>query len=174
MFRDLARQRMQWDPVFAGIAVARAGNIAAAQAVRQQLSGHRQDPEGTGLHHAVEHVFYQRYVQAASVPLDVADQIMLRRCLDALDGSAAITAALVEAIPLAGFLSEFLKTIQDGGTGSRIRRNLENVVTQGKWQPLAGPLRGILAGRRDADLAAGLDPVCAAVVSALLAHLSLP
>lgn len=174
VFDELSRQRMEWDPVFAGIVAARHGDIAAARAVQQRLPDYAENPSWSKFSHALAEVLHQRPVAGTAMTLDIVDQVFFRRCMDALDGNVHISPELVHAIPIAGLLSRFLHAVQSNEPSAVLARTLEKLAEERKWQQLVSPLRKILTGDRDPQMVFGLDPDNTAIISTLLGHLAAP
>jgi len=172
LFNKLAEHRMRWDPVFAAIAVARRGELAAARAVTDALSDYADDADWSQLSQALGHVFRQHPKAAAAVAMDETDAILLRRCTDALDGIVQIPHELAYAMPLNNVLAEVLFAAQNGQTSRALARVLENLAAKGQRQPLVGAIHKILAGERDSKMTSGLDPASALIIDTLLGHLA--
>jgi tetratricopeptide (TPR) repeat protein len=171
IFDEWARHRTEWDPVFAGIVATKQGNIAAARAVTQRLSIYAADQSWSQFSRALGHVLHRR-PEAAALPLDIIDQILLRRCTDALDGSVHIPPELALAMPIAGELSRVLGAAQNNEPSSALSRTLEQIAEHEQWRQLLNPLRRILAGDRDPGITAGLTPANTVIISTLLGHLT--
>ena len=172
VFDEWARHRMEWDPVFAGIVAGRQGDATAARAVAQRLPSYSADRSWSQFSRALEHILHQHPEAAAALPLDVIDQILLRRCRDALDGDVHIPRELAQAIPIAGELSRLLYAAQNNEPSSALARTLEKIAEYEQWRQLLGPLRGILAGDRGPGMTAGLTPANTVIISTLLGHLT--
>lgn len=172
LFDEWARHRMEWDPVFAGIVAARQGNIIAAQAVTQRLPVYATDQSWSQLSQALNRIFRQASESAAAKPLDVIDQILLRRCTDALDGTVHISPELAQAIPIAGELSRVLYAAQNNEPSSDLARALESIAEYEQWRQLVKPLRSILSGNRAPEITADLTPANTVIISTLLGHLA--
>ena len=171
LFDQLARHRMEWDPVFAGIVAARQGDITAARAVAQRLPIYETDQNWSQFSRALNHIFRQS-PEATAIPLDVIDQILLRRCTDALDGTVHIPPELAQAIPIAGELSRVLHAAQNNEPSSNLARALEEIAKYEQWHQLVKPLRIILSGNRTPEITAGLTPANTVIISTLLGHLT--
>jgi hypothetical protein len=100
--------------------------------------------------------------------LDKIDTILLRRCLDALDGTVQISTALVEATPISGILRHVLHAAQTNQPSSKLTRKLAILGQHEEWRELLDPLHQIITGSRDPALAEGLSPGNAAVVTMLI------
>jgi hypothetical protein len=161
---------MEWDPVFAGIVAARQGDITAARAVAQRLPTYATDQSWSQFSQALNQIFRQSR-EATVVPLDVIDQILLRRCTDALDGTVHIPPELAQAIPIAGELSWVLLAAQNNEPSSNLARALESIAEYEQWHQLVKPLRIILSGNRTPEITAGLTPANTVIISTLLGHL---
>jgi tetratricopeptide (TPR) repeat protein len=174
LFEKLAEHRMRWDPVFAAIAAARQGDLAAARAVKDTLGDYVEDTDWSQLSLALGHLFHQRPEAASAVALDEIDAILLRRCTDALDGIVLISPSLAYAMPLNNVLAEVLFSAQNGQTSPALARVLEDLARKRQLQPLVTVIHKILAGERDPRMTSGLDQANAAIVTTLLGHLSTP
>ena len=71
--------------------------------------------------------------------LDIIDQILLRRCGDALNGNVHIPPELALAIPIAGELSRLLYAAQNNEPSSALARTLEKLAEYEQWHPLLTP-----------------------------------
>ena len=171
-FDEWARHRMEWDPVFAGIVAARQGDITAARAVAQRLPIYATDQSWSQFSEALRHIFHQNPEAATAIPLDLADQILLRRCTDAMDGSVHIPPELAQAIPIAGQLSRVLHAAQNNEPSSNLARALEKIAEYEQWHQLVKPLRSILSGNRSPEITADLTPANTVVISTLLSYLT--
>jgi tetratricopeptide (TPR) repeat protein len=174
LFDQFAQHRMEWDPVFAGIVAARQGNISAAQAVKLRLSVYATDRSWSQLSLALGYILRQHPEAAAATSLDVIDQVLLRRCTDALDGGVHIAPELTSAIPIAGVLSLVVQAAQNNQSSPDLARTLEHLAAEEQWRLLASPLRRILAGDRDPQMVAGLTLADKTIISTLLGHLTPP
>jgi tetratricopeptide (TPR) repeat protein len=172
MFQELARHCTEWDPVFSGIAAARAGDIAAARAVQQRLPVYVINPSWSQFCRALAYILDQAdEVTLTGIELDKIDQILLRRCMETLQGSLQLPRELVEAIPISGQLSQFLGAAQAGEPSSDLARSIEKLAEQPQWHSLRSPLQKILAGDRDPTMTSGLNSTHKVIISALLDHL---
>jgi hypothetical protein len=162
---------MEWDPVFAGIVAARQGNITTARAVAQRLPTYATGQNWSQFSQALNHIFRQSR-EATPIPLDLTDQILLRRCTDALDGTVHIPPELAQAIPIAGELSRVLLASQNNEPSSNLARALESIAKYEQWHQLVKPLRSILSGNRAPEITAGLTPANTMIISTLLSHLT--
>jgi hypothetical protein len=174
LFDEIARHRMEWDPVFAGIVAAKQGDAIAARVVSMRLSIYATDESWSQFSRALGYILHQRPVAAASMSLDAIDQIFIRRCKDALDGSVHIQPELVQAIPIAGELSRFLGAAQNNEPDSILTQALEMLAEHEQWRQLPDPLRRILAGDRDPGITTGLTHGNAVIISELLGYLVTP
>jgi len=139
------------------------------------LAYYIQDETWSQFCRALVHVFRQRPEADPAPTLDIVGNILLGRCLDVLGGTMRIPPNLAHAIPIATLLSDFLRAVQSNETSSHLARTLEKrLAAEDQWRPLLDPLRSILAGRRDPELATGLDPGNAEIIYTLLGHLTLP
>lgn len=172
LFDELARHRMLWDPVFAAIALARRGDFMIARAVRETLGDYADSQDWSLLSSALEHVLHRRPEAATSVPLDVTDAILLRRCTDTLAAVVRIPAELAYAMPINNVLAEVLFAAQNDHTSPGLARILENLAGQERWQPLVSRIQRILGGDRNRQLSAGLDQTSTVIITTLLTHLS--
>ena len=176
IFDEIARHRMEWEPVIAGIVAARQGDAFSLRAHCIGKTVHlcfRRELVGNFLG-ALEHILYQRPEAAAALSLDAIDQILLRRCEDALNGDIHIPSELALAIPIAGELSRVLGAAQNNEPSSALARTLEKLAEYEAWRQLPNPLRRILGGDRDPGITAELTPGNAVIISALLGHLATP
>jgi tetratricopeptide (TPR) repeat protein len=173
-FDEFARHRMEWDPVFAAIAVARLGNVATARAVQARLGQYSGDRSWSQFSTALAHVLRGRRDATRHVALDAVDRILLRRCLDALDGSVYIPLAMADAMPISGFLSTFLQAAMNNEPTTELGRGLEELAGIERWRPLVEPLKGILAGSRNLNMISGLDSGNKPIISTLLRNLDVP
>ena len=173
-FDEFARHRMEWDPVFAGIAVARHGNVATARAVQARLLLYSGDRSWSQFSTALAHVLHGRREATRDMALDTVDRILLRRCLDVLDGSVYIPLALADAMPICGFLSTFLQAAMNNEPTTELGRGLEELAGIERWHPLVEPLKGILAGSRNLKMISGLDSGNKLIISTLLRNLDVP
>jgi hypothetical protein len=103
--------------------------------------------------------------------LDRIDTAITRRALAALSGDVQISGQPWQAIPL----SSLIRRVVDAAYGDRdTAREVTDTLTEmdnNNWAPLASALRRILDGDRAPSLADGLNPVFAATVTTILAHL---
>jgi tetratricopeptide (TPR) repeat protein len=174
IFEEIARHRMEWDPVIAAMVAARQGEIAAARAVQLRLRTYANDRSWAQFSRALGYIHRQCPEAAVSLPLDIMDRILLRRCQDALDGSVSVPPELAQCVPIAGELSQLLQATQTGETSPALGRALDELAESRQWQQLATPLRKILAGDRDPGITTGLDPSSSVVITTLLTNLRPP
>jgi hypothetical protein len=167
-----ARHLAAWDPVIAGIIAARGGDDQARAAVEQHLA-EREDSADWGKLAAVLSTLLDG--QPATSPpgdLDQIDTAITRRALAALSGEIQISEQLWQAIPLTSLIGAVVDAAYgDQDTARQVTDTLTEMGTDRDWAPLASALRRILGGDRAPALADGLDPVFAAAVTTILAHL---
>jgi hypothetical protein len=162
-----------WDPVFAGIAAASRGEYVAARAVAATLAAYAGDESWSQLSQALGHAFRQRPDAAAAMPLDMVDTILLRRCMEVLEGVLRIPPELAYAMPISRVLAEVLFAAQKGQVSPALARTLEKLEEE-QWQPLLSPIRKILAGDRDPQITSRLDHISTVIITTLLGHLNAP
>jgi hypothetical protein len=172
LFDKLAEHCVQWDPVFAGIAASRRGQLATAKAVASTLATYVRDESWSQFSIALGHVFHQRPEAAAGVPLDVIDAILLRRCTDVLDGVLRIPPELKYTMPISRVLAEVVFAAQNSQVNPALARTLEMLAEKKQWRPLIDPIQRILAGGSGSQVTSGLDQTNTVIITTLLGHLA--
>jgi len=163
-----------WDPVIAAILAAVGGDVAAAAALDEELSGYQDSADWSALVAAMRRLRAGETGLESLAGLDEVHAAIVTRALGARRGSVLIPPGLWPAMGLGPLLCDLVNgAAGDIEAAGRAREFLEEMARVPERVLLANALGSILDGNRAAALATRFtNPTHTAVVIIVLRHIS--